>query len=68
MCDKIEEINILGNISNFIVFDSEQKKVDKKKNTVYIHFLTEFLQSIERWRKDTFTYLSFKVLLYLAYL
>ena len=31
MCDKIEEINILGNISNFIVFDSEQKKVDKKK-------------------------------------
>ena len=68
MCDKIEEINILGNISNFIVFDSEQKKVDKKKNTVYIHFLTEFSQSIERWRKDTFTYLSFKVLLYLAYL
>ena len=48
MCDKIEEINILGNISNFIVFDSEQKKVDKKKNTVYIHFLTEFSQSIER--------------------
>ena len=48
MCDKIEEINILGNISNFIVFDSEQKKVDKKKNTVYIHFLTEVSQSIER--------------------
>ena len=46
MCDKIEEINILGNISNFIVFDSE-KKIDKK-NTVYIHFLTEFSQSIER--------------------
>ena len=68
MCDKIEEINILGNISNFIVFDSEQKKVDKKKKTVYIHFLTEFSQSIERWRQDTFTYLSFKVLLYLAYL
>ena len=32
MCDKIEEINVLSNISNFIVFDSE-KKVDKKKNT-----------------------------------
>ena len=48
MCDKIEQINILCNILNFLVFDSEQKKFDKKKNTVYIHFLTEFPQSIER--------------------
>ena len=48
MCDKIEQINILCNILNFIVFDSEQKKFDKKKKSVYIIFLTEFSQSIER--------------------
>ena len=45
MCDKIEQINILCNILNFIVFDSE-KKIDKKKNTI-LYFLTEFSQSIE---------------------
>ena len=46
MCDKIEEINILGNISNFIVFDSEQKKVDKQKILFIFSFWRNFLNQL----------------------